>query len=59
MPFLNLGVVPCVRSLSDAFDTTHFSSMERAEGFGGWRAFPKARCGYRSPCSLCALLCMH
>lgn len=35
MPFLNLGVVPCVRSLSDAFGTTHFSSMERAEGFGG------------------------
>ena len=56
MSFLNLGVVPCVRSLSDAFGTTHFSPMERAEGFEGWRAFPTPRCGYRS---LCALLCMH
>lgn len=56
MPFLNLGVVPCVRSLSAAFGTTHFSPMERAEGFGDWRAFPTLRCGYRS---LCALLCMH
>ena len=59
MPFLNLGVVPRVGSLSNVFGMAPFFFNGRAEGFGGWRAFPKPRCGYRSLRSICALLCMH
>lgn len=58
MPFLNLGVVPCVRSLSDAFGTTHFSPMERAEGFGGWGGFPDT--ALRLPLAMLAMrLALH
>lgn len=58
MPFLNLGVVPCARSLSDAFGTTLFSSMERAGGFRRLAGFPEI--ALRLPLAMLAMrLALH
>lgn len=58
MPFLNLGVVPCARSLSVAFGTTHFLQwsalrVSEAGGLSRHRAAATARYARYAPCSAC------